>query len=71
MGSSYYSPDSSTKFKNSFYNCFPGIFYDILTGLEHVHTKYQLAHNDLKPENMLFFGSSSSAKLCDFELCGS
>ncbi|EAS04285.2 kinase domain protein (macronuclear) [Tetrahymena thermophila SB210] len=64
------SNDFSTQVKNSFYNCFPGIFYDILTGLDVIHSS-KLAHNDIKPDNMLFFSSSSSAKLCDFERCNS
>ncbi|KAL4500430.1 hypothetical protein ABPG72_003381 [Tetrahymena utriculariae] len=64
------SNEFSTQFKNSFYNCFPGIFYDILTGLDVIHSS-KLAHNDIKPDNMLFFANSSSAKLCDFERCNS
>lgn len=63
------SQTTSSHLNNSFYNCFPGIFYDILSGLEEVHDSHQLAHNDVKPENMLFFSSSSTAKLCDFEYC--
>lgn len=46
------------------------MYYDILNGLEEVHNIHQLAHNDIKPDNMLFFDSSASAKLCDFESCG-
>ncbi|KAL4454277.1 hypothetical protein ABPG74_012234 [Tetrahymena malaccensis] len=64
------SNEFSTQYKNSFYNCFPGIFYDILTGLDVIHSS-KLAHNDIKPDNMLFFANSSSAKLCDFERCNS
>lgn len=41
------------------------MIFEILRGIEYIHSR-GVAHNDLKPENVLVSGDYLSVKICDF-----
>ena len=43
------------------------IFHQIINALDYMHSQYELAHRDMKPENVLF-NHLNEVKLCDFGL---